>query len=144
MEFVRPGGVYSWIVSPTKRISTPFLPSKHPTDLCPLCETEPETLRHFVLDCPLKATFWIYALPMINAPPSTTLDIVWDAIHLRFSSPLDFCAQNLPAIGLVLQTIWAMHWRCVLEGSTWNLTVANNHLMELKTRYNFLVPELNT
>ncbi|KAI8141566.1 hypothetical protein BJV82DRAFT_485943, partial [Fennellomyces sp. T-0311] len=100
-----------------------IMATKHPTDICPLCATEAETLPHFAVDCPLKTTFWIYALPIIHAPHQNSITDIWHALNPRFSSTDAFCAQNLLAIGLAFQTVWSMHWRCVMEGSTWNLTV---------------------
>ncbi|KAI8148874.1 hypothetical protein BJV82DRAFT_589957 [Fennellomyces sp. T-0311] len=119
------------------------MPSKHPTDLCPICETEPETVHHCVVECPLKTTFWIYALQAIRAPPEVSSEHIWEALNLRSSSPTDYCAQNLPRLGLILQTVWAVHWRSVLDGLPWNFSVANNHLNELIARYPSIVTSDN-
>ncbi|KAI9276686.1 hypothetical protein BDA99DRAFT_493885 [Phascolomyces articulosus] len=48
--------------------------NKRSANICPICENEVETLRHFILHCTLKCAFWFIALPKFNAPPDFSLD----------------------------------------------------------------------
>ncbi|KAG2218979.1 hypothetical protein INT45_007641 [Circinella minor] len=115
-------------------------PSKHITNICPICGDEVETLRHFVLDCPLKFTFWAIALPKINAPDTITHADIWKALQLKMSTlHHPFLHHHLDALRLIFQTIWAMHWHTVIDRHPWLFLIAESHLDSLISRSPFII-----
>ena len=109
--------------------------------MCPICGNEVETLRHFMLDCPLKFTFWNIALPKINAPDTITHADIWTALQLKTSTlHHPFLHHHLDALELIFQTIWAMHWRTVIDGHPWSFLIAESHLDNLISRSPFIIP----
>lgn len=119
-----------------------LMPVKHPTPLCRLCFGEVETIQHMFLDCPLKRVFWVDALVLIQAPPSVTPELAWQAILLQPQPPSSFCFVYEDRLGLILQTIWAFHWQCLLQEIPWNHIAAYEYLDSLITRHPSLVPPI--
>ncbi|CDH55956.1 hypothetical protein RO3G_01611 [Lichtheimia corymbifera JMRC:FSU:9682] len=119
-----------------------LMPVKHPTPLCRLCFGEVETSRHMFLDCPFKRVFWIDALVLIQAPSSVTPEMAWHAILFQPQHPTSFCYVYQDRLGLILQTIWAMHWQCLLQATPWNHYSAYEYLDSLIARHPTLVPPI--
>ncbi|KAG2215951.1 hypothetical protein INT45_004085 [Circinella minor] len=117
-------------------------PSKHTTNMCPICGDEVETLRHFVRDCPLKFTFWTIALPKINTLDTITHDDTWKALQLKTTTLYhSFLHHHLDALRLIFQTIWDMHWRTVINRHPWLFLIAESHLDSLISRSPFIIPD---
>ncbi|CDH54786.1 predicted protein [Lichtheimia corymbifera JMRC:FSU:9682] len=99
-----------------------------------------KTIRHMFLDCPLKRVFWVDALILIQAPSSVTPELAWQAILLQPQPTSSFSFVYQDRLGLILQTIWAMHWRCILQEIPWNHTATYEYLESLIARHPSLVP----
>lgn len=115
-------------------------PVKHPTPVCRICNNAPETIQHMILDCQPKRTFWHDALVLIQAPSSVTPEMAWQAIHFQTISRMDFCYNHVDRLGLILQTIWHTHWRCIIDQQLWNHTHACSRLLALIARHPTIVP----
>ncbi|KAI9488957.1 hypothetical protein BDB00DRAFT_845923 [Zychaea mexicana] len=72
--------------------------SKNPANIFPFCETEAETLRHFTRCRCLTVS---YAESGVGRTPT--------------SSTTTYYSSNLRPMGTILQIVWTMHWRSVLD-----------------------------
>ncbi|KAG2224705.1 hypothetical protein INT45_009020 [Circinella minor] len=120
-----------------------IMPEKHPTNICPICEVEPDTVRHFFVDCPLKFAFWQQTLATLASAPLLSTDHLWDLLHLRFTHDNIHWSAHLPNFGLILQTIWSMHWRSIFQNLPWNTIIASQFYQQLLSRYPFIITSLS-
>ncbi|CAO3611948.1 unnamed protein product [Mucor hiemalis] len=89
--------------------------------LCAFCSA-PETLFHFVVGCPVKYNYWhsvMQHLEMVDIFPSELA--IWSGLVTLCSlnrKPLK--AYQLVLLGSAFSTLWAYHWRCVLDAQLWS------------------------
>ncbi|KAG2216287.1 hypothetical protein INT45_008860 [Circinella minor] len=121
------------------------MPVKHPTNnICPICAVEPDTVRHFFVDCPLKFVFWQQAFSTTFTTSSLSSDNIWDLLHLHITDGNRPWSTHLSHIGLILQTIWSMHWRSVFHNLPWHPHIASQFYQNLLSRHPFVSSRQNT
>lgn len=106
---------------PTGERMANIFPATH-TTLCRICSREPETDRHFWIDCGLKWRFWMQLMKELNrADLSYHPDSLWSRIQLQnINKEVDF----LPLLSRGMLAIWLSHWRCIRHQQEWSPVAA--------------------
>jgi hypothetical protein len=98
-------------------------PAKFPSPCCAL-RGDSEDMFHFVVGCHYKSSFWRQALGFLSLGADFPTDMdVWSVmVSLCDFDCKPVSADVLSIFGYIFYTLWAAHWRCVIQGDTWSST----------------------
>ncbi|KAI8334890.1 hypothetical protein BD560DRAFT_302895, partial [Blakeslea trispora] len=90
--------------------------------LCQICQLLPETVFHFMVQCPSKWHFWCRVLQFGNLGHAfPTMTSVWVALtSLKSESGEMLPASTLCLLGTALSALWTHHYRCIFDNEFWN------------------------
>ncbi|KAI9487133.1 MAG: hypothetical protein EXX96DRAFT_605137 [Benjaminiella poitrasii] len=98
-----------------------FLPEIFPIDFCPVCQSHPDSLQHFIFTCPLKLEVWRLVWPHYF---HSSLDLdslslsVQQAIHQLDFPSITLSVSSLDAsvvIRSTLHALWQSYWELVFD-----------------------------
>ncbi|CAO3588473.1 unnamed protein product [Absidia cylindrospora] len=82
--------------------------------MCRICDLYIEDPHHMLISCPLKKSFWTAALYLTN-----NRDInPWAALTFQKKTN----KETMISLTDILRTVWAQHWRCIIDNHSWNNT----------------------
>lgn len=111
---------------PTKEILHHLIPNTHPSPHCTICtHPTPETLQHFLFECPSKLSVWRFILhKYLNTIFSYDSDLILllnkfltieiDVVPGLPSQPCS-TLSNYQIFSCTLNTIWQNHWRNIFD-----------------------------
>jgi hypothetical protein len=97
-------------------------PDVHKSPKCYFCKLEDEDDFHLFVGCQRKWSVWSQALQELA--PSARLDsptMVWQILLLTEYKDIRAAADasTLSSLGLILVSIWQLHWKCSIEQKRW-------------------------
>jgi hypothetical protein len=95
-----------------------LMPLQFPNATCRVCQTNTETLNHFLFSCPAKTVIWQNILQEFLWPTCTSEDIIYALKTMDYHNIFYCQVPNITAhsiIYITLAEIWKAHFRLVFQ-----------------------------
>ncbi|KAI8367676.1 uncharacterized protein BYT42DRAFT_483123, partial [Radiomyces spectabilis] len=91
-------------------------PNNFPSPLCRLCLTQPETMSHFLYDCPLKWQVWstLWSDFLLLSPTSSAVQQALYSFSFPPSPPI---LPSSTIVATILLGIWKAHWHFIFDNT---------------------------